>query len=235
MIIIPAIDIRGGNCVRLTEGDYNRETVYEEDPVAVARRFKEAGARWLHVVDLDGAKEGRPNYTEIASRIVRETKLRVEFGGGVRTLEAARKVLSSGVNRVVMGSVLAKNPELADEIFHSLGHQAVAGIDEREGKVATDGWTETTEVSGVEFAQKLEAKGCPRIVYTDISRDGTLAGPNLEALSRMVEAVKIPVVASGGVSCEDDLKAIEQTGAEAVIVGKAIYEGKIDLEKLFSA
>lgn len=238
MLIIPAIDLRGGRCVRLTQGDYGRETIYDLDPVDVAQRFAAEGAEIVHVVDLDGAKSGSPANLEIVARIAREGGLPVEFGGGVRTLETARRVLDHGVQRVVVGSKLVQDAELSAQFFAELGEQVVAGIDAREGKVATIGWTETSEVTAVELALRVETAGCRRIILTDIARDGELKGPNLDLLRDVVAAVKIPVIASGGVAVVRDLELLRQAfpaGVEGVIVGKAIYENRFTVAQAVAA
>ncbi|MGV3617079.1 MAG: 1-(5-phosphoribosyl)-5-[(5-phosphoribosylamino)methylideneamino]imidazole-4-carboxamide isomerase [Fimbriimonas sp.] len=238
MLIIPAIDLRGGRCVRLTQGDYGRETVYDLDPVEVALGFGREGAEIVHVVDLDGAKSGAPENLEIVARIVREGGLPVEFGGGVRSLETARRLLDLGVARVVVGSKLVQDAELSARFFSELGDRVVAGIDAREGKVATIGWTETSGVSAVELAQRVEAAGCRRIILTDIARDGALRGPNVDLLREVVGAVSIPVIASGGVSVVEDLRVLREAfpaGVEGVIVGKAIYEDRFTVAEAVAA
>lgn len=238
MLIIPAIDLRGGRCVRLTQGDYGRETVYDLDPVEVAQRFAAEGAEIVHVVDLDGAKSGAPANLEVVARIAKEGGLPVEFGGGVRTLETARRVLDFGVSRVVVGSKLVQDADLSAQFFSELGEQVVAGIDARDGKVATVGWTETSEVTAVELAQRVERAGCRRIILTDIARDGELKGPNLDLLREVATAVTIPVIASGGVAVVGDLEVLREafpTGVEGVIVGKAIYENRFTVAEAVAA
>lgn len=238
MLIIPAIDLRGGRCVRLSQGDYGRETIYDLDPVEVAQRFAAEGAEIVHVVDLDGAKSGSPANLEVVARIAREGGLPVEFGGGVRTLETARKVLDFGVSRVVVGSKLVQDADLSAQFFAELGELVVAGIDARDGKVATVGWTETSEVTAVELAQRVERAGCRRIILTDIARDGELKGPNLDLLRDVVAAVGIPVIASGGVAVVEDLEILRgafPAGVEGVIVGKAIYENRFTVAEAVAA
>jgi phosphoribosylformimino-5-aminoimidazole carboxamide ribotide isomerase len=238
LLIIPAIDLRGGRCVRLTQGDYGRETIYDLDPVEVAQRFAAEGAEIVHVVDLDGAKSGSPQNLEIVARIAAEGGLPVEFGGGVRTLETAHRALEAGVQRVVVGSKLVQDAELSARFFAELGDRVVAGIDAREGKVATIGWTETSEVTAVELALRVEAAGCRRIILTDIARDGELKGPNLELLRDVVSAVKIPVIASGGVAVVEDLVQLREAfpaGVEGAIVGKAIYENRFTVAQAVAA
>ena len=233
MLIIPAIDIRGGKCVRLAQGDFAQEKVYEEDPVRVAVEFEQNGAEWVHVVDLDGAKTGQPANLDVVERIVQTTTLKVEFGGGVRSLEVAAEILRRGVQRVVIGSKLAQDPELSASFFSRLGDQAVAGIDARDGKVASEGWVRESERAAKDLAVEAERMGARRIILTDIARDGMLTGPNLEFLLDVCGSVTIPVIQSGGIGSFDDLRALKDLGPrapEGVIVGRAIYEGKIRLE-----
>lgn len=225
MIVLPAIDLRGGQCVRLHQGDYAQEKVYSTDPLEVAQRFEEEGAQWLHVVDLDAAKSGVLTNGDVLARICRETGLRVEFGGGVRDRDSVRRVLDLGVNRAVLGSVLARNPEGCAELFAEFGEALVAGIDTRDGKAAAAGWTEGSGVSGEDLARRAVAGGARRIIFTDIATDGAMTGPNLPALRSMMAAAGVPVVASGGISCLEDLDAVASVGAEAVIIGRALYEG----------
>jgi len=229
MFLIPAIDLIGGTCVRLRQGDYGEATTYSDDPVAVALEFEAAGADWLHVVDLDGAKAGHPVNGEVIGRLCRESGLRVEVGGGIRTAEDVRKTISAGAARAIMGSALTVNPEESYRLFEEFGDRLVAGIDTKSGRAATHGWQDSSIWDGLELAELLALHGCRRVIFTDISRDGELAGPNVEETIRWVERLPIPVVASGGVASEADLSALAQAGCEAVIVGKAIYEGRIDL------
>ena len=225
MIFLPAIDLRGGRCVRLRQGDYAQETIYFDDPVAVARQFAVEGATWLHLVDLDGAKSGRPEHLQILRRIIEETGLLVEWGGGVRTIESARAVLEAGAERVVVGSALVKNPGAADAMLSTFGGKIVAGIDAKEGKIAVEGWTEESTVDAIELILALKSKGLERAVVTDIANDGMLTGPNLELLGRAVET-GVMIVQSGGIASLADLLSTRGAGAEGVIVGKALYEGK---------
>jgi phosphoribosylformimino-5-aminoimidazole carboxamide ribotide isomerase len=237
MLILPAIDLRGGKCVRLSQGDFDREKVYGEDPLAVARQFEADGAEWLHLVDLDGAKTGLPANLESVRRIASETGLKIEFGGGVRTLAIAQELLSAGIERVVVGTAVVSDPALAKSIFLALGERAVAGIDSRNGQVATAGWIDTSNDDAVSVAQRVEADGARRIIFTDIGRDGMLSGPNIEQLRRVSGAVGIPVIQSGGISGIDDLHTLWELGddrPEGVIVGRAIYEGRLDLKAAFA-
>lgn len=232
MLIIPAIDLIDGKTVRLTEGDYGRRTDYGIDPVDVARGFEDAGAEWLHVVDLDGAKEGSPVNLGVLERIATATSLRIEFGGGLRDRSTIDAALSAGAERFVLGSILAKDPDFARDVFAAYGEKAIAGIDTRDGRVAVHGWLDTGEMLGTDLAREMVAAGCCRIITTDIARDGRLIGPNLEGLLQMANAVDVPVIASGGVAMLADLEALAQMphpGVEGVIVGKALYEGRFTL------
>ena len=238
MLILPAIDLIGGRTVRLVEGDYDRKTDYDLDPVAVAKGFEAEGAEWLHVVDLDGAKVGHPVNLDILRRIAEETHLKIEFGGGLRDFDSIDLALRAGATRVVLGSKIAKDLGFAAKSFATYGEQVVAGIDTRDGKVAVHGWLETGQDRGTDLAQRLEEMGCKRVITTDISRDGALIGPNLTSLTEMIEAVSIPVIASGGVSVLkdlEDLKGLAAPGIEGVIVGKALYEGRFTLAEALAA
>lgn len=222
--------------MRLTQGDYNRETIYEVDPAEVAQDFVTHGAEWIHVVDLDGAKSGRPENLDLLASIIGASDRPIEFGGGVRSLETARTLIDLGVGRVVVGTKLVQDEELAARMFAELGDRVVAGIDARNGMVATIGWTETSEVTAAEMARRVEAAGCRRIILTDIARDGAMRGPNLELLTEVASAVSIPVIASGGVSVLDDVTALTQVqpALEGVIVGKALYEGNLTLPDMIA-
>lgn len=231
MLTVPAIDLIGGACVRLTEGDYGRATVYDADPVAVAVRFRDEGAPWMHVVDLDGAKAGYPVHLSVVKRLAQIDGIRIQVGGGLRQTSHIEEVLAAGASRAIVGTRLLADAEWASQTFRKFGERIVAGVDTRDGKVATHGWMETSDLDGVEFGRQLQALGCKRVIFTDISRDGRLVGPNVEAVRQMVEALDVPVVASGGVSALEDLVALGETGCEATIVGKALYEGKLDLRK----
>lgn len=232
MLIIPAIDLIDGKTVRLTQGDYDRKTDYGIDPVEVAMSFEADGAEWLHVVDLDGAKAGSPQNLGVLRRIADATHLKIEFGGGLRDASMIEQAFAHGASRVVIGSRLAKDLPFAQVVFSEFGERVVAGIDTRNGMVATHGWLDTESLDGIEFAQRMVDLGCVRIITTDIARDGSLEGPDLEGLSRMASAVPVPIIASGGVSCLRDIEALRQLpspGVEGVIVGKALYEGRFTL------
>ncbi|MBC8065953.1 MAG: 1-(5-phosphoribosyl)-5-[(5-phosphoribosylamino)methylideneamino]imidazole-4-carboxamide isomerase [Chlorobia bacterium] len=237
MLILPAIDIRGGKCVRLRQGDYAQETIYSEDPVAVARGFVEQGAEWIHIVDLDGAKAGQPVNLDIVEQIVKATSAKVELGGGIRNLETATQVLNRGIARVILGSRLVSNRAESADLFHALGDQAVAGIDARNGMVSVVGWTEDSELGSLDLARELEEAGARRFIVTDIATDGMLSGPNLAMLAEFSGALTGHVIASGGVSSLEDLKSINaiQPPIEGAIVGKAIYEGRLTVQQAIEA
>ncbi|GCE12719.1 1-(5-phosphoribosyl)-5-[(5-phosphoribosylamino)methylideneamino]imidazole-4-carboxamide isomerase [Tengunoibacter tsumagoiensis] len=230
MILLPAIDVKDGLCVRLYQGDYAQVTTYDSDPVRVARRWKEAGASWLHVVDLDGAVLGQPVIPDLIKRMREATDLHIEVGGGLRSLAHIEQVLSAGADRVILGTVAITNRPLLQEAVERWGEQIVVGLDARDGWVAISGWRETSKVRAVDLAHELcDVVGVRRFVYTDIARDGALSGPNLPALQEMQAASSAALIASGGVSSLADLHALAQLGVEGTIVGKAIYTGDVDL------
>jgi len=234
MEIIPAVDIRGGKCVRLFRGDYSKETVFADDPVQMALRWEAEGAPRLHIVDLDGAREGSPQNLEAVSRIAAAVGIPTELGGGIRTLEIARRVLDTGVGRVIIGTSAATDPEVAAGMFSTLGEQAVLGLDARNGMVSVKGWLEDTSELAIEFARRITRLGARRIIFTDIAQDGTLKGVNVSRFREVVEAVDVPVIAAGGVARLDDviaLKPLEPIGLEGVIAGKALYAGTLDLKQ----
>lgn len=224
MLILPAIDLRAGKCVRLKQGDYAQETIYGEDPAAVAADFAEQGADWIHVVDLDGAKAGEPQNLDAIRAIVEASDVPVEVGGGIRSLETAQRLLDLGVGRVIFGTRLLATEDAGESLFRALGEQAVAGIDSRDGMVAVTGWTEQSSVVALDFAKHLESVGAKRFIVTDIATDGMLQGPNLPMLRQFAEELQGAVIASGGVATLDDLVAISGLRVEGAIVGKAIYE-----------
>ncbi|RYG48326.1 1-(5-phosphoribosyl)-5-[(5-phosphoribosylamino)methylideneamino]imidazole-4-carboxamide isomerase [bacterium] len=230
MLILPAIDIRAGRTVRLLHGDYAQETVYNVDPADQAVKFVADGAEWIHVVDLDGAKAGHPVNGETIGRIVRASSAKIEVGGGVRTEADVQRLLDEGVSRVVLGSVLVKDRPLAERLFGRFGERVAAGIDARDGMVATEGWLETSRVSALELAKAMRESGARVFIVTDIATDGALQGPNLEFLKEMAEGLGEGVIASGGMTGLDDVKAVSAiAGIEGAIVGRALYEGRIDL------
>lgn len=228
MQIIPAIDLKDGRCVRLFQGDMDQETVYFEDPVAAAKHWVGEGATFLHIVDLNGAVEGRPVHTKEVAAICAVAGLSVELGGGLRSVEAVQAALGLGVSRVVIGTAAYDNALLLQTLCKKFPGKIVAGIDARQGKVAVKGWKETTAMEAVELAQRCEQDGAVRIIYTDISRDGTRDGVNLDETLKIARAVKIPIIASGGVATLDDIRKLlplEKEGVEGIVVGKALYSG----------
>jgi phosphoribosylformimino-5-aminoimidazole carboxamide ribotide isomerase len=239
MIIIPAIDLRGGRCVRLTQGQASAETVYSENPVVIAKRWYDEGAEMLHIVNLDAAlnKDDTENLKAL-ERILYEVNIPVQFGGGVRSLEDVRRLDELGATRIVIGTTAIENPVLLTHIVDEFGSTVVVGIDAREGKVALRGWEKLSNVDAIDFAQKVAEMGVERVVYTDIARDGMLSGINIEATKEIAEASGLKVTASGGVASLDDiyaLKELEQYGVDSVIIGKALYEGVFTLEEALDA
>jgi phosphoribosylformimino-5-aminoimidazole carboxamide ribotide isomerase len=232
MFVIPAIDLRNGSCVRLEQGDFARDTRYADDPVAVARAFAAHGATWLHLVDLDGARSGTPAHLPVLQAIARTTGLRIEFGGGIRDLETVAAALEQGAARVVLGTAALEQPDLLRRACQAYGERVVVGLDARDGMVAVRGWLETSGTAAVDLAVRVVEAGCRRLIYTDIATDGMLRGPNLAGLRAMLASVPVPVIASGGVASEDDLRALAGTGAEAAIVGRALYTGSLPLTLL---
>lgn len=239
MIIIPAIDLRGGRCVRLTQGQASAETVYSENPLSVAQRWVEAGAEMLHVVNLDAALNQKDAQNlKALERILYEINIPVQFGGGVRTRDDVRRLDDLGVTRIVIGTTAIENPVLLEHIVSEFGSTIVVGIDAREGKVALRGWEKISHIQAIDLAQKVAELGVDRIVYTDIARDGMLSGINLEATQEIAEASGLKVTASGGVASLDDiyaLKKLQPYGVDSVIVGKALYEGVFTLEEALDA
>jgi phosphoribosylformimino-5-aminoimidazole carboxamide ribotide isomerase len=234
MLIIPAIDLKDGRCVRLFQGEMDKETVYFEDPLAAAKHWIAEGATFIHIVDLNGAVEGRPVHTKEVAAICREAGLSIELGGGLRSVEAVQAALDLGVTRVVIGTAAYDNAEFLRLLCKKFLGKIVVGIDARQGKIAVKGWKETTEMDAVELAKRCEADGASRIIYTDISRDGTRAGVNVDETLRIARAVKIPIIASGGVSTLDDIRKLlplENDGIEGVVVGRALYSGAIILKE----
>ena len=236
MIILPAIDLRNGKCVRLLQGRLEDETVFADDPVEMARRWQENGAEYLHLVDLDGAFQGAPVHLPVVQKIKEATGLPVELGGGIRDMETIAKVLASGVDRVILGTVAVSNPELLASACAEFGERIVLGLDARDGKVAIKGWVDVTEKSAVELACELKEKGVRRIIFTDISRDGMLSGPNLKSIEELASKTGIPVIASGGVNVLADIVNLKKiAGVEGVITGKALYTGSLNLSEAIQA
>lgn len=237
MIIFPAIDIRDGKCVRLTEGRFDQETIFADRPVDMAMRWMKEGAEYLHLVDLDGALAGKPVNMAAIKEIIKAVNIPVQLGGGIRTLDTIQECLDNGVQRVILGSIAVREPELVAEACKLYGDRIVVGIDARDGQAAVEGWGVTGGISAEELAKRMAGAGVQRIIYTDISRDGMLSGVNVEATASLARAAGIPIIASGGVRDMDDMKAIkaaESSGIEGVIVGKAIYMGTLQLADALS-
>jgi len=231
MQVIPAVDIKGGKCVRLYQGDYNQETVFGEDPVAMALKWQAQGARRLHIVDLDGAASGEPKNIDIIETIVKQTGLPVQLGGGIRDEVTVAKLLDIGIQRVILGTTAIEQPGLVQKLCQKYSQAIIAGIDVRDGFVATHGWKKNTQVTALDLAQQMATLGVPRILYTDIKRDGTLTEPNYLAISQLMDKVKLPVIAAGGISALSHLKKLKEIGVEGAIVGKALYTGNINLKE----
>ncbi len=232
MRIYPAIDIRGGNCVRLLKGDYARETVYGSSPADMAERWEKAGADFIHVVDLDGARSGGGENRRAVAEICRRVSVPVQQGGGIRTLEDAEAVAAIGVSRMIIGTAAVKDPAMVRAAVERFGSRIAVGIDAKDGFVATDGWIEVSGRPAVDFALEMKGLGVETVIYTDIATDGTLAGPNVAAMEEMVRRTGMLVIASGGVGSAADLEALAGTGVEGVIVGRALYTGDLKLEEI---
>jgi phosphoribosylformimino-5-aminoimidazole carboxamide ribotide isomerase len=232
MLIIPAIDLKAGRCVRLLRGEMDAETVYGDDPVSMGRRWVDEGAQYLHVVDLDGAVTGKPVNGEAIATLCRALPIGIEVGGGVRSVERAAELIESGAHRVIFGTAALAQPETVAAACDRFPGRIAVGIDARDGRVAVQGWTETSAMSAIELARRAEELGAARVVYTDISRDGTQQGVNVEATRALAEAIGIPVTASGGVASPADIMALlpcVAVGVDAVIIGRALYTGRVKL------
>ncbi len=235
MEIWPAIDLRGGNCVRLQQGDYQRETFFGDDPVAMARHWVSQGAERLHLVDLDGARTGRPENLPVVRDIVEAIGVPCEIGGGIRTEATIRQLLDAGLSRLVVGTLALREPEWFRKMCRSFPGRLVLGIDARDGLVATDGWMNTSATPAVDLARQFAGEPIAAVVYTDIATDGMLTGPNVGAMRQMKQAVEWPVVASGGVSNADDVAALARANMDGCIIGRALYERKLDLPAALAA
>jgi len=237
MEVIPAIDLLAGRCVRLYQGDYEQSQIFSENPLEIALQWQSLGATRLHLVDLDGAKEGTTINLDAISTIVKNLNIPIQVGGGLRDRTSVERLFDLGVERAIVGTVAVEKPELVEELCNTFPHKIAVGIDARNGKVATKGWLETSTVEATDLAQRISDKAAA-IIYTDISRDGTLVGPNIEALKQLAQVTDIPIIASGGISSLTDLLSLvslESLGVRGVIVGKAIYTGKLDLKEAIQA
>lgn len=233
MKLYPAIDIKDGQCVRLRQGVYDDKTVYADKPCEVAKEFEEAGARFIHLVDLDGAREGRSVNDEAVKAIIDCVSIPVEIGGGIRTTEDISRKLDLGVSRVIIGTEAVRRPEFVKESIRQFGaDKIIVGIDAKDGKVAVSGWEEISKITAVDLALLMKEMGVKTIIYTDISKDGMLSGPNIMQTKKLAEATGLEIVASGGVSSVQDLRELAKAGVDGAILGKAIYEHKIDLKEV---
>ncbi len=234
MLVIPAIDLLDGQCVRLIQGRREDKTVYSDDPAKTALRWEKEGAEHLHLVDLDGAFEGESKNLSAVRNILETVEIPLQLGGGIRSVGAAAKLLSLGIDRVILGTAALTEPEIVNKCIERFGsNRIVVGIDAKDGMVAVKGWEEVSKVSAVELALKMKKIGVERVVYTDVSKDGMLKGPNVEATRLLAKETNLKIIASGGVSSSDDIRTLaelEKIGVEAVIVGKALYEGKVSLK-----
>jgi phosphoribosylformimino-5-aminoimidazole carboxamide ribotide isomerase len=229
--IIPAIDLRNGKCVRLFQGDYQQETIFNDDPLKVALQWQSMGAQRLHIVDLDGARSGESVNFKTVESIAKTVKVPIQLGGGIRTLETIERVLKAGVKRVILGTIAVEDPVLVKTACEQYSDSIIMSIDARDGLVETRGWLKTTGLRAIELAKEMVSLGVRRFIYTDIKRDGTLSGPNYPALSEMMEAIIRPVIAAGGISNIENLKALKKIGVEGAIIGQALYTGNIDLKE----
>ena len=230
MIILPAIDLKNGQCVRLQQGVKDAETVYFKDPVAVAQRFQTMGAEYLHMVDLDGAFEGKPKNLDVIEKIVQALDIPIELGGGIRTPEIAKMYIDIGVSRIIIGTQAIKDFGFIEKLIGLYGEKVCVSIDAKDGFVCTEGWVESSDIQAIDLAEKLEKVGLSTLVYTDIATDGMLTGPNFEQLAQLNAAVDLNIIASGGVASAEHLDRLEAMGLYGAITGKAVYEGTIDLE-----
>jgi phosphoribosylformimino-5-aminoimidazole carboxamide ribotide isomerase len=238
LILFPAIDIRGGKAVRLSQGDYEKETRYDDDPVVAAQRWVEGGARWLHVVDLDGARAGAPVNLAHVRRIVSAVSVPVQLGGGLRDSRKVEEAISSGVERVVLGTAAVRDPDMAEAIAAAHGDRVVASVDARSGKVAAEGWTEESELGATEVIAELSRRGLRRFVYTPVDVDGLMEGPDIDSLTEVAQSTDGEVIYSGGVGSLDDLRSLAGLGLsnlEGVIVGKALYEQRFTVTEARAA
>lgn len=233
--ILPAIDIKDGICVRLVKGDFATAEQVAEDPLLTARRFEAQGARWLHMVDLDGAKDAAPRNREIFIQAAQRTGLQVEVGGGIRSMETVDDYLSNGIARVILGSAALKNPAFIQQAVQKYGEQIAVGIDAKNGRVAAEGWLDDSNVDYIELAKAMEQIGVKYMIFTDISKDGTLSGPNLEQLRMLQDAVSCEIIASGGICDINDIRALKELGVYGAICGKSLYRGTLDLAQAIRA
>jgi len=235
MEVIPSIDLKGGRCVRLYQGDYAKETVFSDDPLGTAQRWESLGASRLHVVDLDGAAGGEPRHLSVIAQIATTLRIPVQVGGGIRRMKTIEQYVKAGLKRVVLGTAAVEDPELVKEACRVFGEAVVLGVDARDGFVAVRGWKNKTTVLAADMIRQMEALGAGRFIYTDVARDGTLTEPNFQAISELVTKTRSPIIASGGVTSIDHLVRLRQLGVEGAIIGRALYTGDIVLDKALAA
>lgn len=235
MIIFPAIDIINGKCVRLTQGKYDEKTIYSDEPWETAQRWESKGAEFLHVVDLDGAKQGKPANTETIKKIIDAVNIPVQIGGGIRTIEHIKAAFDIGVSKVILGTSAVNDRPFVEKALGIYCDRIAIGIDAKNGYAAVSGWEVTSNISAIQLAAIMQGLGADTVIYTDISKDGMLAGPNLDAMKEMVQSTRMNVIASGGVSCIQDVINLKQTGVAGAIIGKALYTGAIELDQAIKA
>ena len=235
MILLPAIDLYGGKAVRLQKGEYDKMTVYHENPIELAKEFEAQGAKWLHTVDLEGAKSGEAPNLPIVERIAAETKLNVEFGGGVRNMEVVRRCMGSGVDRVILGTAAVTKPEFLEEAVHCFGAAVAAGADVKDGRIAIQGWLETAQETLSAFLTRMERVGVQTVICTDISRDGMLSGSNRALYAELMQQFSLKLIASGGVSSVEDIQKLNEIGLYGAILGKAYYTGAVSIPAALEA
>ncbi|MGC8717710.1 MAG: 1-(5-phosphoribosyl)-5-[(5-phosphoribosylamino)methylideneamino]imidazole-4-carboxamide isomerase [bacterium] len=231
MEVIPAIDIIKGRCVRLTRGDFANEKTYSDNPKELVKLWEELGVDRIHIVDLDGARVGRPVNREMILDIAKEVNVPVEVGGGIRSLDAIRDYIENGIDRVVLGSIVLEDKKILEESLYLYQENITVSLDVREGRLSAYGWLKDTELSYIDYAKKLEEEGVKEFIYTNIERDGTLMGPDLIGLQQLINSVKTPIIASGGISSLEDIIKVKGLGTKGVIIGKALYEGRINLKE----
>jgi phosphoribosylformimino-5-aminoimidazole carboxamide ribotide isomerase len=234
MIVLPAIDIKGGQCVRLRQGEKDDETVYFKDPVKVAKQFESWGAQYLHIVDLDGAFDGKPQNVDIIKKILAAVDIPIELGGGIRSADIAKTYIDAGISRIIVGTQAIKDFDFIEHLIAKYDRKVCVSIDARDGMVSTEGWTEDSDMEALELATSLERVGLSTLVYTDISKDGMMSGPNFDMLNVLNQNLNIDIIASGGVASVEHLDRLSQMNLYGAITGKAVYEGAIDLKAYFA-